>query len=322
MFRLVFCLLLCCFAVAFVSAANINRPVIGVLTQPSDEGLYKFGPTYIAASYVKYIESGGAQAVPIRFDAPVEELQFVFSQINGVLFPGGGSDLDNTTLYNAGKALYNMALEANDNGDYFVVFGHCQGFELLNMITSQNLTILGTNYNSENLTLPLNFTENALRSKMFAEAPGDVIHILANQPVTMNNHEDGVSYESWFNNAYLPDFYNILSWNLDRDGQNFISTMEGKDYPVYGIQWHAEKPQFEWDVDECVNHSPDAILAMQYMQRFLVNEARKSTHQFKSQELLDSMLIYNFKLEYTEPYSSFEECYFFDRWNYTMSLLH
>jgi hypothetical protein len=43
-------------------------------------------------------------------DAPLEELKQTFSSINGILFPGGGSNLDNTTLYQAGQYLYDLTL--------------------------------------------------------------------------------------------------------------------------------------------------------------------------------------------------------------------
>lgn len=290
---------------------SVNRPVIGILTQPSSSSLQPFGNSYIASSYVKYAEAGGAQVVPVFYDASEEELAFTFSQINGLLFPGGGSNLYNTTLYKAGKYLYDLAIA--DEEDYFVIFGHCQGFELLTMVTSENLDILGSDYNSENISMALNFTGEALRSKTFRDAPSNVMQILANDDVCMNNHQMGVDFDTWYGNGLLPAFYDILSWNQDRDGRYFISTFEGKEYPIYGIQWHAEKPQFEWNPDEVINHSPEAIEAMQYMQRFFINEARKSTHSFKSQALLDSMLIYNYPLVYTEEFdSSFETCYMFE----------
>lgn len=137
------------------------------------------------------------------------------------------------------------------------------------MVTSDNLDILGTNYNSENISMALNFTGEALRSKTFRAAPSNVMQILANDDVCMNNHNLGVDFPTWYGNGLLPAFYDILSWNHDRDGRKFISTFEGKQYPVYGIQWHAEKPQFEWNPDEVINHTAEAVEAMQYMQRFL-----------------------------------------------------
>lgn len=47
--------------------------------------------SYIAAGYVKWIESAGARAVPIRFYASDGELRRIFQSINGLVFPGGVS---------------------------------------------------------------------------------------------------------------------------------------------------------------------------------------------------------------------------------------
>jgi hypothetical protein len=63
-----------------------GRPLIGILSQPGDgdgnEVVHKdkqqeFNTSYIAASYVKFVESGGARAVPIMYDASDEELERV-----------------------------------------------------------------------------------------------------------------------------------------------------------------------------------------------------------------------------------------------------
>ena len=54
-------LALCCLA----HGLNM-RPIIGILTQPSPSELMQFGNSYIPASYVKYVESGGARVVPVQ----------------------------------------------------------------------------------------------------------------------------------------------------------------------------------------------------------------------------------------------------------------
>lgn len=56
-----------------------------------------------------------------------EELTHMFKSVNGILFPGGGSDLRGTQLYKAGRFLVELALKANQAGDYFPVQGHCMG---------------------------------------------------------------------------------------------------------------------------------------------------------------------------------------------------
>eukprot|EP01095_Lingulamoeba_sp_RSL-Kostka_P017427 TRINITY_DN9030_c0_g1_i1.p1 TRINITY_DN9030_c0_g1~~TRINITY_DN9030_c0_g1_i1.p1 ORF type:complete len:315 (+),score=108.40 TRINITY_DN9030_c0_g1_i1:57-1001(+) len=298
----------------FLNVYSLNeRPIIGILTQESPPDLTQFGNSYIPASYVKYVESGGARVVPVHYNSSTEELTDVFGKINGILYPGGDANTDpGTPLYKAGKLFYDLAIQSFDKGDHFVVFGHCQGMELLTKITTQDPNILGSVI-AENITIPLNFTQYAPTSRLFGNAPSEVYNIFEKQPVTLNNHEWGLYPSTYENNKDLNQFYSPISWNNDINGVSFISTFESKKYPVYGTQWHPEKPQFEWNPTENINHSIDAILAMQYMQAFLANEGRKNNHHYPTQAEEDSALIYNFTPVYTEQINSnFEQCYF---WN-------
>ena len=49
-----------------------DKPVMGIITQPSLwNTLYPQDDySYIAASYVKFLESSGARVVPIKYDIP------------------------------------------------------------------------------------------------------------------------------------------------------------------------------------------------------------------------------------------------------------
>ena len=57
------CVLFVVLLVFTVGAVN-NRPIIGILNQNFDDNKH----TYIAASYVKWIESSGARVVPLFYD--------------------------------------------------------------------------------------------------------------------------------------------------------------------------------------------------------------------------------------------------------------
>ena len=35
--------------------------------------------------------------------------------------------------------------------------------------------------------------------------------------------------------------FDVLSTNKDKKGTAFVSTIEAKKYPFYGVQWHPEK---------------------------------------------------------------------------------
>ena len=45
----------------------------------------------MADAYVRWVEAHGARVVPIISDRPVEEAKALINNLNGVLFPGGGS---------------------------------------------------------------------------------------------------------------------------------------------------------------------------------------------------------------------------------------
>lgn len=68
--------------------------VIGILAQPDEQDLKL---SYIAASYVKYIESAGGRVVPIDYRWSFDKLRDIFNKVNGILLPGGGAPLTNTS---------------------------------------------------------------------------------------------------------------------------------------------------------------------------------------------------------------------------------
>uniref|UniRef100_A0A8C8SRI3 folate gamma-glutamyl hydrolase n=1 Tax=Pelusios castaneus TaxID=367368 RepID=A0A8C8SRI3_9SAUR len=293
------------------SLAGCNeRPIIGILTQECDsKSFHVYGSSYIAASYVKFLESAGARVVPIRLNRSEEEYDKIFQSINGVLFPGGGVDLKTSEYSRIAQMFYNKALEANDKGDYFTVWGTCLGYEELTYLTSGEILLARTN--TEDFALPLNFTTAAKDSKMFKNFPEGLLQKLATEPLTANFHHWSLSVQNFTRNKKLRNFYKVLTTNTHADVE-FISTVEAYKYPIYGVQWHPEKNPFEWNNSSGISHSPAAMKVAYYIADFLVNEARKSLHHFPSKEEESKALIYNYTPVFTGAFSSFQQVYFFD----------
>jgi gamma-glutamyl hydrolase len=101
-------------------------------------------------------------------------------------------------------------------------------------------------------------------------------------------------------NHSLNSFFEMLSFNEAPAGQIFVSTMEARDYPFYGTQWHPEKNNFEWSQNadySNIPHSPNAIEVSEATARFFLSEARKSGHTFP--EAQRDELIYSAPIVYT-----------------------
>ncbi|XP_063062661.1 gamma-glutamyl hydrolase-like isoform X1 [Engraulis encrasicolus] len=308
-------LLLFCFFIHDTSAASItrisnkrnDRPIIGVLAQE----VYKPQPkqnSYIAASYVKFLEAAGARVVPVMVNQTEEEYTQLFKSINGVLFPGGGVSLVSSGYAKAAGIFYKLAIEAASQGDYFPVWGTCLGFEQLLLLTCGEDLLSHTN--TTGVSLPLKFTKDAAESRLFRSFPPSLMEALASENITENSHTWSISVENFLRNEALKKFYKILSTNTDGETE-FVSTMEAYSYPVYATQWHPEKNAFEWS-KPYYTHTPSAIQTTFYMANFFVNEAKKNFHSFASLDEEERHLIYNYNPVFPGVASTFQQIYFFE----------
>lgn len=110
------------------------------------------------------------------------------------------------------------------------------------------------------------------------------------------------------------DNWKILSTNCDRKGITFISSMEHKTYPFYGVQFHPERNAFEFKRDVGVSHSAAGIRAMHYFANFFVEECKNNTNSFEDEHMELENLIYNFNPIFTgRTHSAYEQTYAFKR---------
>ncbi|KAM5172480.1 gamma-glutamyl hydrolase-like [Mantella aurantiaca] len=289
---------------------NNERPIIGIITQEvSDEIFFQYGKTYIADSYVKFLESAGCRVVPIRLNLSEDEYLGLFHSINGVLLPGGAVGLLTSNFSRTAGIFYKLSIEAASSGVYFPIWGTCMGFQILTALTAGENLLSYTL--AENISLPLNLTDDISSSRMFRHAPPKLLRVVTTENITANFHHFGITPEVFFANKKLSTFYRILSTNRDMNGVEFISTIEARDHPIYGVQWHPEVNRFQWNTDYDYPHSENAIWLSQYMANFFVNEARKNLNHFPNAKEEESALIYNWSPIYTGNISGYEMVYFF-----------
>jgi len=326
-----------------LSSAPLPAPVIGIFSQPLDRRWLSSNPSselpqrrqqraynngqrdgddddqddsqfYIAASYVKYLEAGGARSIPIPYDAPVAIdssndddanstssrllLDELFDRIDGLFLPGGGADLSPAVGY-----MIQKAIDSNARGEYFPVWGTCLGFEFLvtyvgtggRVVTNHTYDpVLEWDYDAENISLPLLDVVASRDGGLYGNDKGkknSIYDIVTTKNVTMNNHRAGITPERFLANSNLTRVWRITSTNVDKKGKPFVSTIEPLSllqFPLYGIQYHPEKnafeygtyPEFDNDVPyEAIDHSPEGLAFSNYMARFFVDLVRYGQRQ-------------------------------------------
>jgi len=269
-----------------VCSAENQSPVVGILSLPPQSGKPYY---YIAASYVKWLESAGARSIPIAYDATDELLEEIFTQINGLLLPGGSAGLPQNA-----KKIWELVIESNSRGGYFPVWGTCLGMEFMLMLVGGESTIQ-SGFNAENISLPLIFpTEEdvmnsngvfSIESLLYPEISQR--QVLSSSNITMNNHHKGVTPNDFISEKKLASLFKITSTSIDRDGSPFVSTIESFQMPLYGTQYHPEKHNFEHGLlpnttlpYEATNHSADAVALSIHLAFFFVGRVRKNTQRY------------------------------------------
>ncbi|XP_019194683.1 PREDICTED: gamma-glutamyl hydrolase 2-like isoform X2 [Ipomoea nil] len=288
------------------------RPVIGIVSHPGDGASGRIsnatGVSYIAASNVKFVESAGARVIPLIYNEPTETLIKKLNLVNGVVFPGGS--FEKGEYLEALKEILQKVLEKNDGGDNFPLLAINLGFQLLTIIVSEDNIIL-EKFSASNQASTLQVVEGLnVEGTLFQRFPYELLRKVGEECLVMQNHKWGISPESFQADADLSNFFNVLTTSLDKDNKVYVSTIQGKKYPVVAVQWAPERNAFEWALSE-IPHSEDAILVSQSVANYFVSEARKSSNVPNEPDVRDN-LIYNYNTSYSgKDGSGFVEVYIF-----------
>jgi len=289
-------------------------PVIAILA--SESTAIPEGQSYITASYVKLFQSTGAQIVPIPANMPEAKYRDILNNVNGVILPGGHAKFQTSKYYKHLEIAFNKSIKATWNGDHFPIFGICLGFQHLIVKLSENKIIPIFDKSMEDKTYPLIYSPLARESKMFSSLPSNLYETLGNKPYAYHNHMFSIDVKDFVSNPMTNRFFKILSTNISPNGSEVVSSIEAFEFPIFGVQWHPEKIPYEFSKDIHCNHDPENVEISFHIAAFFVNECRKSQQIFASKEVLNELLIYNYKPLYSglgeTKLNVFEQIYVFD----------
>ena len=221
---------------------------VGIITVPLSPGKKYFkvcGDGYIASSHINWLERAGISIVAIPYDT--KRFKWYFNRINGLYLPSGGVFASNSeAYYKCCKKFIQSAINANNNNDYFPIWGGCMGMQQMMIIADgrDDMNFLDKFDSFNNLMLPLEITKDGHNSRLIKyikENNPKKLEEFMKKDITLNNHMMGVSPYKFKKCKQLSLLYKIISWNYDRKGKRFISTIEANKYPFYGVQWHPER---------------------------------------------------------------------------------
>ena len=114
----------------------MRKLTIGIITVPLSPGRKYFkvcGDGYIATSHADWLKRAGIDILPIPYDIKSDAIKnhkYYFERINGLYLPSGGVFASNSIeYYNCCKKFIQLAMESNNIGIYFPVWGGCMGMQ-------------------------------------------------------------------------------------------------------------------------------------------------------------------------------------------------
>eukprot|EP01086_Lenisia_limosa_P015006 TRINITY_DN4696_c0_g1_i1.p1 TRINITY_DN4696_c0_g1~~TRINITY_DN4696_c0_g1_i1.p1 ORF type:complete len:316 (-),score=28.88 TRINITY_DN4696_c0_g1_i1:53-1000(-) len=283
-------------------------PIIGLVAQPLEWNDEHSTP-YVAASYVKWLESAGARVVVLQYKMTKDELAHILPHLDGVLFPGGDlTILEKHQLYRTFvNNVVTFAENVNTSGGYFALWGTCMGYESIAVgLTHMNTSVLGS-YDSWDETLSLTLMDT-FETSMIGQHMDSMTHeVIQNEKLFFNNHRGGIHPSTFITNTELRAILTPLTTNEDSNGVTFVSMYEGINRPYWGSQYHPEKIAFEWTTPDHLNQSAIAVQINQFLAKFFVDMARHGSAHHSA--AVSALYIWNFSPKYDA--NEFTQVYYF-----------
>lgn len=209
-----------------------ERPVIGIAAMMITDKMHirklphLDGRSYVASSYVKYLELAGARVIVIPPDIEIKEEKKLFDNINGLLFPGGEVNLEDSQYFQVTQRLFRFAKEANKQDNYFPVLGICRGMQAIMVHTVGSITPL-SDTDSRNYPTTLQFYEDALKSKLMRDIPKELLVKHMKNNLTAHFHKYGITPKTFRETPIINEHFKMVATSKDRNGIEFVSMYEG-----------------------------------------------------------------------------------------------
>jgi len=233
------------------SSATKVDPVIGIFSNASMRTGYNVNQwSYVIYNYVQYLHQAGAKVIVIPYDSDEESLREIVKNVNGILFTGGSIDIhletplpgrpENYNIYtkNAGL-IFELAKELNDAGDFFPLWGTCQGFQLFHYIVN------GYDYDViSHVENDMNINRNGIfeRRSTMMRGLSDRVHLYAQHHEPLFYwHELMVSISEYDRFPVLKDFFRVTGVSVNAtsfdapDAHKYVAAVEAWNYPFYAV---------------------------------------------------------------------------------------
>jgi len=218
---------------------------LGIISCPMPLKNLHPATSYVYQSYLNWV---GLAATPLIIPYDTDDLAPYLQSVDGLVWVGGGienkvthSDKQFKVMLRTYERAFNHAVEENDAGRPFPIFGICLGFYLLALLGEE---VHHDFFSKQRVQRVPKFTQGTLRfvgeSRLKRLFTPQELKAFAATKVTNHIHTYGFAADSPHTKGL--HHLSITSYETSDDGGRFVNMYEFKKYPFYGCQWHPDRP--------------------------------------------------------------------------------
>ena len=287
--------------------------------------------SFFPSSYAKWLKMHGVQIVPLDIFASADEIRETMRVVDGILLTGGAVPLYKPESHieietdtapaqhirefsfytKKVKEIIRFAKDINKEGRVFPIWTTCLGFEGL-ILGEANLQVSLSNVNNTNFASNITLVD---RENDFVRYFDDKeVEEMENQHIFYFNHEHAFFVNQFTENEVLARKYRVIAQTYSRnspDSNPIVAVIESKKYPIYGVQFHPEKNEFESKVK--VERDTQALAILTKFSRFFCEKLQGSNNAQKLETL--SRKLAQYSLYVGTDIGVFDEVYIFQKNN-------
>lgn len=221
---------------------------LGIISCPMPLKHLHPATSYVYQSYLNWV---GLAATPLIIPYDTDDLEPYLQSVDGLVWVGGGienkvthSDKQFEVMLRTYERAYHHAVEENDAGRPFPIFGICLGFYLLALLGEE---VRHDFFSKQRVQKVPKFSPGTLQfvgdSRLKRLFTPKELKTMAVTKVTNHIHAYGFAADSPHTRGLR--HLSVTSYERSDDGVRFVNMFEFKRYPFYGCQWHPDRPLTE-----------------------------------------------------------------------------
>lgn len=261
-------------------------------------------------NFVRWLQASGADLVVVHPWSTYEEIDYLLTKVNGVLFQGNPDDLDiGSSYYNIIKYIYKKTIEINISGIKMPIIAIGDDVSLLcSIIAEDNISLITNLKRAIKQPSNINLFSRVDKTILLKEFEQNDMNALEGGNILPNNLNRFISVKDFISDFHLGQNFNVIGSSRADDGKEYVAYAEGKKYPIIMISFHPEYIAYEQNRKLIIPETLKSIYTSRFIGNGFVFYGRRNVPNIFTVEEKE-------KYCYIDPYGEFPEI-FDGRFNY------